>query len=70
MESTAYQLLRELGYDDVPGEEEELMESTMAVLRGYEDISEEWLDKMHKSFEMMGPAARVGRMKKILRDSL
>jgi hypothetical protein len=70
MESTAYQLLRELGYDDVPYEEEELMESTMAVLRTYEDISEEWLEKMRISLERMGPAARIGRMKKILRDSL
>jgi hypothetical protein len=46
------------------------MESTMAVLRTYDDMSEEWLDKMHKSLARMGPAARIGRMKKILRDSL
>jgi hypothetical protein len=70
MESTAYQLLRESGYDGVPDEEEELMDNTMTVLRGYEGISEEWLDKMRKSLEMMGPAARVGRMKEILRDNL
>jgi hypothetical protein len=70
METTAYQLLHEMGYDDVPDEGEDLMNRTMEVPRENEDISEDWLNKMRKSLEMMGPAARVGRMKTILRTGL